>query len=647
MAEPKRKRFRNIVMLTILGVGLIAIVVTGFGTDGMGGMGGLTGPQPKTVAQIGDRRITDAELYALIDAQYREAQRQNPNLERAQFIDQNFDQLLNQIIIQAAIAQWGTDHGLAASNAAYDRALSALGFVGANGQVNQAGLQEALRRQGLTERMFREDIERSELIQMVLGPVSGGVRVPRALGFEYANLFLERRSGTLGAVPTAVIARSLQPSEQEVAAFYQSNRQQFAVPERRVIRYALIGREHFGDAARASDQEVQAYYQENQATYGPREQRSLQRVILPDEAAARAFVQQVQGGTSFADAAQRAGFAAGDINFANQSREQFAGVSTPEVAQQAFSAAQGAVVGPIRTDLGFQVVRVEAVTQTPARPLESVRGEIVTAIETRKLSEQLNGLMDRVEAQIQDGASFEQVVQTERLQVQTTPAVTAAGAAPGVANFQLAPTLAPIIQAGFAAENEEPLVEMVQPEAQAALISLQNTIPPTVPPLAEIRDQVRERLIQQTALARARQVADGIVQRINGGMAPAQAYAQAGVQIEPPRPISLQRLQIANSGQAAPPPLRMLFSIPQGRARVLPAPNGSGWIVVHHAQRTAGNVSGDPRGAQLVAQAQSEFSQIAAPELAEQFGRAAAAGISVSRDEERVAAVRTQLRGGQ
>ena len=58
---------------------------------------------------------------------------------------------------------------------------------------------------------------------------------------EYANLMLERRRGTIGVVPTQALAAGINPTPAEVAAFYQRSRASFTIPERRVIRYAMIG----------------------------------------------------------------------------------------------------------------------------------------------------------------------------------------------------------------------------------------------------------------------------------------------------------------------------------------------------------------------------------------------------------------------
>jgi peptidyl-prolyl cis-trans isomerase D len=647
MISAFRKKLRNGIMLAILGVGLIAIVITGFGTDGFGGLGGAGGgTTAQEVAEVAGESITDAELSMRMNSAFRRMAAEQPTLDRAQFVEANFNALIEEVIDGEALTAFARSLGFVVPQTMIDRVIVSIpGFLNVAGQFDDATFRAALSQQGLTERQLREDIENSQLIRMVAGPVGGGVRVPNAVASEYANLLLERRTGLLGAVPAQLLAQGIQPSDQEIAAFYQQNQRSFALPERRVLRFALIGREQLGDAVRATDQEIAAHYQQNQAQYGPRETRNIQRIVLGDEAAARAFADRVRGGADFAQAAAQAGFAPADINFPQQSREQFTTASNAEIAGAAFGAQQGAVLGPFRTPLGFQVVRVEGVSRTAGRPIETVRAEIIAAVEQRKLSEQLTALAERIEEQLADGASFQEIAQAQRLNVQTSPPMSATGAGQ---NFQFPQQLAPLLQAAFEVSAEDdPEIAVVQPDAQVALIQVAQVLPPAAPPLEQIRDQVRQRLIQQTALQRARAIADGIVNRINGGMAAAQAFAQAGVRLPNPETLTLTRFQISRQGQQVPPPLTILFSIPQGRARVIAAPNNGGWIIVHHQQRVAGNAARDPNGAQVISATQQEVSQSAEAELQSQFARAVRATVSVERNEERLQALRQRLITGQ
>lgn len=655
MAEEssRKKKLRNGVLLGFLGIALLAMVITGFGTDGMGGLGGIGGGQGvQTIARVGDEKITDAELSAVIDGEYRQAARQQTDLDRGQFVERAFQPLLERIIGLAAIADFGRNNGMVVPREMVDRVIVGIpAFQNVAGQFDEATFRQALQQQGITEQQLRNDITSNELLRMVLAPVGSQVRAPRAVATEFASLLLEQRQGAFGQVPTAAFAANINPSDQEIAQYYQRNQRSFAIPERRVIRYAILDRNSFGDRVSASDQEIAQQYQQNQAQYGPRQTRNLQRVILPDENAARQFAQRVRGGASFADAAQQAGFAAADINFPQQTQQAFATVSSAEVANAAFSAQQGAVVGPFRTPLGFQVVRVEGISQTPGRSLAEVRGEIASAIEQRKLAEALVAAEERIQERFDNGEAFEAVARAEGLTLQTTPPVTRTGQAPGVQGpngqpFQFPADLSVVLQTGFEMEADgDPVMEVVQPNTRVALIDLSNVVPSAAPPLAEIRDQVRQRLIQQTALQRARQAADGIVQRINSGMAPAQAYAQAGVPLPPTQSITRRRLALAQAGQAVPPPLAILFSIPQGRARVLAGPNGAGWLIIHHQQRTPGNATTDREGPALIASVQQQFNETGTVELQEQFARAVRNATDIRRDEDRINAVSQRLRG--
>jgi peptidyl-prolyl cis-trans isomerase D len=554
--------------------------------------------------------------------------------------------MLEDVIDTRTLASFARSIGFVVPQTMIDREIvRSPAFQNVTGQFDDAAFRTFLETQNLTERQVRDDIETTQLIRMVTAPISSGARVPQAVAREYANLLLETRAGQLGAVPTSLLARGLQPSDQEVAAFYQQNQRMFALPERRVLRFALLGREQLGDAVRATDQEIAAFYQQNQARYGPGETRNLQLFTTQDEAAARRLAQRVQGGASFVDAARQEGFAPEDISLPNLRREQLAERTNPEVANAAFGAQQGQLVGPLRTQIGWQVVRVDAINRTPARPLEAVRAEIIAQVEQRKLADQINTRVEQIEEQLNEGASFEDVARQAGLQIQTTPPMTSTGAAP---NFQFPAGLQPLLAATFEmTPDDDPTVEVVQPDQQVAILQVGNVLPPAPPPLDQIRDQVRQRLIQQTAVQRARAIAEGIVNRINGGMAPAQAYAQAGLALPAPQTVSARRFQVAQAGQQVPPPLTILFSIPEGRARTIVAPDGAGWIIIHHQRRTPGDAGTDPRGSDLIATTQQQFTESISRELQAQFAAAARTVVEIERNEERINALRQRMTTGQ
>ncbi|MDQ8757966.1 SurA N-terminal domain-containing protein [Sphingosinicella sp. LHD-64] len=642
-----RKKASKWIAIALLGLVLVAMVVTGFGTDGMGGLGGLGGggQSGERLARVDGRSVTEPELNDLINRQFNQARQQQPTLTMAAFLEMGaFEGLLNQLVTGAAIQGFGEGQGLTVSQRMVDREIVNIpAFRNFTGQFDENTFRQALQSQNITEAALRQDISRALMQRQLLGPIALGARAPDGVAREYANLLLERRRGTIGVVPAELLAQGINPTDAQIAAFYTRNRSRFALPERRVVRYAMIGRERIAAQARATDAEIAAYYRENQAQFGPSQTRSLQQVVLPDQNAANAFVQRVRGGASFADAAAQAGFSAQDITFPSQSQQQFTEASSADVARQAFAAAQDALVGPVRTELGFHVVRVVAIENSPARPLQNVRAEIAQAIEQRKTADLMSALVTRVEDGLAERSSMEEVARANGLQLVTTPPITAAGQVIGQ-TWVLPPELQPLLRAAFEIDPEdpEPVVETVTPNERFALVGVDRVIPSAAPPLVQIRDQVRAAVMQELALARARQVAQGIVDQINRGTAPAQAFSAAQPRIPAPQSVDMRRLEISRGGQQVPPPLLALFTLPQGRARIVPAPNGAGWFIVHHAERTAGDASEQP---QLIATTRNEFSSSAAEEMAQQFARAVEARTQVERNQDAIQRMRARLAG--
>jgi len=647
MLASVRRTARTWVAAVLLSFVLIAIVVTGFGTDGAGGLGSLGGGTAAAgdeLASVNGDPVTASEVSDLLTRNYQQARQQQPTLDMASFVAENYDQILYQAITARAIRQFAADRGLVVSQRLVDREIANIpAFRNLAGQFDQNAFRAALQSANLTEAALREDITRGLIQRQLLGPVALGARVPESLAREYASILLERRRGTIAVVPAAAMADAINPTDAQLASFYRANQAAFTIPERRVIKYAVIGPDQVAATVAASEAEIARVYRNSSAAYGARETRTVQHIVLPSQAAAQAFAQRVRAGTAFLAAAREAGFAAGDVTFADQRRDQFAAATTAEIAAAAFGAAQGAVAGPIRSDLGFHVVRVERIATIAARPLEAVRGDIARAIEQRKRGEALAALVSRVEEQLSDGASFEETARAAGLAVVTTPPVTGTGQAVGGPAWQAPAELQPLLASAFEIDPEElePVVETLGTDGRFALLGVERVEPAAPPPLAQIRDQVRTRFIQRAALQRARTLADSIAARINAGTPPARAFAESRVRLASQQ-INLRRIEISQGG-AVPPPLAALFSVPQGRARVLAAPDNAGWFVVAHEQRTAGNAAADPT---LVTTTRTQFTTAASEEIAQQFARAMELRSEVARDQAAIGRARRQAGGG-
>jgi peptidyl-prolyl cis-trans isomerase D len=637
-----RRGFMAKIMLVILVIGLIAIVITGFGTGGSG-VGGLGGMGGTTVASVGGEDISSARLTDETQRQLTRLRRDRPELDMAAFLQQGaLEEVLEQLVDLTAAAVFGRQQGLGVSRQMIDRDIASIpAFHDLTGRFDDATFRAALAQENVSEQQLREEFAARLLQRQLLGPVARSAHVPNAIANQYASLLLESRTGIVGAVPSAAMGPGAEPSEAELTAFYRSSRARYTIPERRVIRYAVFGQENVAAQSQATEAEVQAAYRSNPA-YAARETRRLSQVVLP-EAQARAVAQKVAAGTPFAAAAAQVGRSAADIALGANSREEYAGKSSPAVAAAVFGAAKGATVGPVRGPFGWHVVKVEDVIVSAAKPLDSVRAELAAQIQQRKAGNALNDLASRIENAIGEGSTFDEIAAANKLAVKETAPVTATGAAPQTAGWQAPPELQPMLEGAFAVEpGEEPAVEAIQENQRYALVSVPRAVPAEVPALASIRDQVKADLIVRRASERARAVASSIVARINAGTAPALAFAQAQVKLPPVQSLTATRREIARGGAQVPPPMAMMFSLPRGKARLLPAPDGRGWFVVYLDRIVPGDSSKEPGIIQAV---KSQFEAIIGEEYARQFSAAIRADVKIETNAEALRKLKADLAG--
>ncbi|MEO2167982.1 MAG: GTP-binding protein, partial [bacterium] len=195
--------------------------------------------------------------------------------------------------------------------------------------------RQALSLQRLTDAQVREDLGIGLLSQQLLIPAGFGATVPDKLAYRYAQLFKERRKGSIALLPAATFAPSGEPDAKALRAYYDKNRDFFVRPERRTLRYATFDAAALGDRAEPTDAEIAARYERDAEQYAAAETRDFTQLIVPTEAAAKSIRDRVAGGASFEQVAREAGLRAAPV--VDVVREGLASQASPAVAAAYFS----------------------------------------------------------------------------------------------------------------------------------------------------------------------------------------------------------------------------------------------------------------------------------------------------------------------
>lgn len=606
--------------------------------------GGGSLPQ-NTLAKVGDVELTAADLDQAMQRRLAQVREQNPTATYAD-LAQDFDAIIDGLIQERTLWAYAREHGFTVSKKLVDAEIVKIPATrGLDGRFSQAAYEAFLQQQRLTDSQLRREIETLLLQRLVIAPVAATARVSQGLARPYADLLLEQRIGSLALIPFAAFTAGAPPTDAELQAFYRQNVQRYTVPERRAFRIARITAAELGEVA-ATEQEIADYYKQNQGSYGGLEKRVLSRATLPDRNAIAAIAQRAKAGGTFAAAAAPAGFSASDVSVGPQTRAELAAKAGDAVAAQVFSAPAGAVIGPVQSTTGFDVIKVESIQPAAGRSLDQVRAEIAARLTADKRKNALADLVTKIEDGLADGRTFEEVASANKLPVLVTPALTRAGAAPDQPAFKLPPEYAAVPGASFdIGADDDPIVEPLPNEGGYVLVDVTEVVPPTPAPLASIAEQVRRDFIGRRAMDRANAAATQVLNAVNRGTPMADAIAALKLpNVRPPEAIDLRRgalAQFASQGQEVPPPLRIFFTLAPGKAQRAAGP--SGIYLVKLDRIVPGNAASNP---QLIASELTSLQRSASEELALQWITAAQRELGVERNQTAIAAARSRIIGG-
>lgn len=627
---------------TIVALFFILILI-GFASTGVTnfGSGNLSfGIGSSTLAKVGSEQVTEQDMSEAMQRRLQQARQEHPDADYATIIG-DFETILGELIDDRTLMGFAQSVRFPLSKRLVDAEIAQIPQTKAlNGQFSEQAYQQFLAQQRLTDSQVRQVLGGGLLQRYLLSPVAANTHVATGMARPYAAMLLESREGEAAAIPLDAFRSGLTPTDADLQRYYSANRNRYMVPEQRALRIARIGPDQVQNAA-ASDQEITAYYNAHKADYASKETRDISQALVQDQATAGAIAARAKGGATIAAAAAPVGANAAVSALKDQARDAYAGVVGAQAAASVFEAPSGAVVGPVKTTFGWAVAKIDSVKTVGGKSIEQARSEIASKITADKKKNGIEDIVDKVQSAVDAGSNFTEAVAQAKLTVSTTPLVTAAGTSRTDPNFKLPTELSPALKTGFELEISDPPEIVTLPNDQGyAMISPGQVIPAAPAPLAEAREQVAKDWIDSQAMDRARATATQIEAKVEHGTPLADAMKVSGVTLPPVRPLLLKRIQIANSQVAVPAPLKMLFTLGAGKSRMFPDPKGQGYFIVKVNKITPGNAITQPA---LIGQMQNELQQAVADDYAREFLAAMRKELGTKRNESAIQGLKTRM----
>jgi peptidyl-prolyl cis-trans isomerase D len=639
-----RRFFASKIGLPIV-LAFLALMALAFAASDITGstFGGISNTD--RMAVVGGKAIPISDLNTSAANALNQVREQNPTLTMPEFIAEGgLEEVERQLIDRFAIGEYARRHGLrAGTNLVNSEILKIPAFQGLTGGFDENTYKAALAQRGLNDKLFRRDLESGLLEQQLLGPAVATPRMPEKMARQYAALVLEKRKGEIALIPSAAFAPAGEPSEAQLAAWYNDNRTRFIRPERRTLRFAVFSADSLKVNVAPTAAEIAARYQKDAVRYQASEKRAVTTFVVPTQDAAKALAARIRGGAALETVAREAGFTTSKI----EPREQqaLATATSAGLAANVFKAAQGTLADPAQGALGWYVARVDSIQRTPARTLAQATADITQTLTAEKRTAAISDLIAEIEGEVDGGTALAEVAKANGLTLETTPALLADGTVFGDPRATIVPQLAPVLQTAFQMEESEPQLAEVVPGRDFVIFEVARVDEAAAPPLAEVRARVVAGWKRAQGTLLARQAADRVLAKVRGGTPLAAALAAEGKPGIEREPIDLERRQLlAQQRQRIAPPLVLLFSMAEGTAKTLEAANDLGWYVVALEDISTLPLDKEP---QLIAQTRLELGGALASEYRRQAVSAMRKELGVTRNKESIAELRKRLVGEQ
>ena len=414
--------------------------------------------------------------------------------------------ILDQFVTQTLLRQRAHDLGFRVSDEALAQRVMEFPDFQVDGKFSKDRYNALIRASGLSEARFEEDLRTETLIrQLQSGILDSAFVVPYELDRRFA---LERQERE---IDYALIAANdfldqIEVTDEQIERWYDEHSSEFLLPETVDLQYIELTR---GDAASAIDVDEGAlrdYYEQFKDRYQTPERRRGRHILITtddglDDAAAEKkaaeLVEKAKGGADFAQLAKEnskdPGSAAqgGDLGWAER------GMFVGPFEEALFSMSPGEVRGPVKTQFGYHVIKLEEVEAGHERSFEDARAEI----EAEYRKEQSESLFYEQSQKLGDLA-FESLTELDSVaKALDLPLKTATGFTRDGGSPELPPN-PEIVEAVFSEDvlelgQNSPLI--AADEDRAIVLRVTKHVPAEPRPLAEVRDQIISRIKTQAA----------------------------------------------------------------------------------------------------------------------------------------------------
>jgi peptidyl-prolyl cis-trans isomerase D len=477
------------------------------------------------VATVDGRTITQQEWEAAQRRQIDQARA----MMGARFDQKLFDtpeakqEVLDSLVAERAInAEVARNHLTVGDEALYKAIQEQTGLKKPDGSFDLDAYKAYLASQGMSAEAFQQRIRYQMAVQQLASAVQSSAFAPRAVANRLSDINDQQREVQELLFPAASFASQVKVTDDMVKAFYDKNPTLFQIPEKIKAEYVVLNADAVEKLVTISDAEILEAYNKNKARFGTPEKRSASHILVavpkdakPEaDAAAKAKAQAIlaevqKAPNDFAKIAKAQSQDPGSAELGGDLGVVEKGLFDKPVEDAIFALKEGQTSGLVRSSFGYHIVKVTKVVPAALKSLEEAKPEIVAELKKTKLSNKYSELAETFTNTVYEQSdSLKPVADKLGLAIQTAEGLTrtpnpALGTSP-VNNEKFLKAI--FSQDAIANKRNTEAVEVAPSVLVAGRVV--EFKPATTLPMAEVQEQIRQRVAQEESLRLARQAGE-------------------------------------------------------------------------------------------------------------------------------------------
>ena len=287
-------------------------------------------------------------------------------------------------------------------------------FLDAQGNFDLQKLRRILAASGWTEKRYIDSLKLDIIKQQLIQNPADFIHVPNVLATYLTKAENQKRIFKYVKIDPEKVKIDRKISQDEIEQYYEDFNAEFVAPEERDVSFIVLSIDDIAKKVNVDNADIETYYQENITQFETPETRDVLQMVFDDEETAQKAEQDLKQGKDFYEVAQKLAKQdkkTTDLGFVSQD------MLITDMAEPIFSASKGDVVGPVKSEMGWHIMKVAGIKSGSKMDKDKAKKKIISTLRKDKAYEQAYEISTQIEDKIGAGATLADIAKDMNVQI--------------------------------------------------------------------------------------------------------------------------------------------------------------------------------------------------------------------------------------